>query len=80
MALIMRSEGKGLNKTTNINTAAGTPDHVYRKAKQHLKKNCSDRRHDGRFVFDELLKVRSKERVIGKQLQQLLEFANKIFL
>jgi hypothetical protein len=57
MARIMRTEGKGLIKATNINTSAGTPDHVYRKAKQHLEKNCSDRRHDGRFVFDELMKV-----------------------
>jgi hypothetical protein len=27
MALIMRTEGKGLTKATNINTAAGTSDH-----------------------------------------------------
>jgi hypothetical protein len=29
MARIMRNEGKGLSKATNINTVAGTPDHVY---------------------------------------------------
>jgi hypothetical protein len=79
MALIMRSEGKGLFKATKINTAAGTPDHVYRKAKKYLENDCSDRRHDGRFVFDEHMKVCSEGGVIGKQLQQLLELQIKSF-
>jgi hypothetical protein len=61
MALLMKSEGKGLNRATYVNTAAGTPYHVYRKAKQHLEKNCSDRRHDGRFVFDKLIKCARRE-------------------
>jgi hypothetical protein len=75
----MRLEAKGLAKATNINAAAWTPDHVYRKAKQLLEKNCSDRRHDGRYVFDELMIVCAEGGVIGKQLQQLLELGIKKF-